>query len=159
MTKWIWPNFVNMTEIFTTTIVNILNLTEKIINIATRTNIFVWIWPKVEITIKIATTTNISVWIWPKINIAMIFGHIQLDMLVVVELFLIFLIFSQTHSFLVMFYKLTFVVFGQLQPNEVPRFRSNSTTAFGHLNSVMFISLNQNIKTSIRHLSKIFLSF
>ena len=119
MTKWIWPNFVNMTEIFTTTIVNMLNLTEKIINIATRTNIFVWIWPKVEITIKIATTTNISVWIWPKIKITMIFGHIQLDMLVViVELFLIFSIFSQTHLFSVMFNKLTFVVVS---------FRSTST--------------------------------
>ena len=61
---------------------------------------------------------DISVWIWPKIKITMIFGHIQLDMLVIVELFLIFSIFSQTHSFLVMFNKLTFVVVS---------FRSTST--------------------------------
>ena len=72
-----------------------------------------------------------------------IFSHLQLHMFVVVRIFFIFLIFSQTQSFLVMLNECMFLVvsFGQVQPNAVYRFRSNSTITFSHLHSVKLTSL------------------
>ena len=49
MTEWICPKLVNMTEKLTTTNVNMVNLTENIINITTTTNINGWIWPNISI--------------------------------------------------------------------------------------------------------------
>ena len=37
MTEWIWPKLVNMTENLTTTNINMVNLTENILNITTTT--------------------------------------------------------------------------------------------------------------------------
>ena len=46
LTESRWPKLVNMTKKLTMTNVNMVNLTENIINITTTTNVNGWIWPK-----------------------------------------------------------------------------------------------------------------
>ena len=104
MTKQRWPKFVNISE--------------NTINITTTTNLYGWIWLKIENKINIITTMNIDGWIWLKIQalcwslyhfifyFSVIFNPL---MFVVVVIFIIFSIFSHIHPYFDQVHRLMFV--------------------------------------------------
>ena len=61
MTEWIWPKLVNMTKKFTTTNINMVNMTKNIINIDTTKNINGWIWPKIHCLVLLTIFKTCSV--------------------------------------------------------------------------------------------------
>ena len=131
MTKWIWPKSVNMIENLTTANVVMVNLTKIIINIATMTNLSMWMWSKIKIIVPLK-----------RVNFT-IFGHIQAFIFIIVMTIKYFSIFGQIQSFLVTFKDSMFVVVNvvHVQAHKVPRFWSYSTTTFGHLHLVKLTSL------------------
>ena len=91
LTKSIWPKISwNLTKKishwWTLTLEHDQNFSPKNINLRTWPK-YGWIWPKIENKINIATTTNIYVWIWLKWYI---FGHVQKLKLVVVNFSVMF---------------------------------------------------------------------